>query len=195
MSAQTGLSESEIDKYIQLYLTYEPRKSSQSWGNLPAGSPTTTSAPSNATSYADDPHAVSIEEADSYYAGLASKPSLLYRTGDKWVPPQSPGAQHRQKQLVPVFGGQLERAWNEGGLSWDVMQAMDDHAVVFKSLNIVRFKTVGGADDVSPLTMYIAVVPGSTAPTAAHNAAKDVKVLLEKYNITDTVNIEFAEIH
>ena len=52
-----------------------------------------------------------------------------------------------------------------------------------------------GEDDVSPLTIYIGVVPGSTAPTTAHNASKDIQALLWKYEITDTVNTEFAEFY
>ncbi|KAJ8482294.1 hypothetical protein ONZ51_g5459 [Trametes cubensis] len=49
---------------------------------------------------------------------------------------------------------------------------------------------VGG---LSPFTIYVGVVPDSTTPTAAHNAAIGIQTLLQKYDITDSVNIEFAE--
>jgi hypothetical protein len=80
-----------------------------------------TSSPS--LDFPGDPHAVSMEEAESYYDGLASEPTLLYRTGGQWE------ARRRKKQLIPVFGGQLERPWNEGNLGRDVVEAMEDHAV------------------------------------------------------------------
>ncbi|KAI1787376.1 hypothetical protein LXA43DRAFT_711812 [Ganoderma leucocontextum] len=43
---------------------------------------------SSAASYTPDPHAVSKAEAQSYYAGLHSEPTLLYRTGkEQWSRP------------------------------------------------------------------------------------------------------------
>jgi hypothetical protein len=60
-------------------------------------------AASSATSYTHDVHAVSKAEAQSYYAGLRSEPTLLYRTGKAWSPPSGPEAQRRFKELREVF--------------------------------------------------------------------------------------------
>ena len=58
----------------------------------------------SATSYSPDPHAVSKAEAQSYYAGIPSEPTLIYRTGkEQWSPPSGPEAQRRLKELREVF--------------------------------------------------------------------------------------------
>lgn len=41
---------------------------------------------SSATSYTPDAYAISEVEATSYYAGLHSKPRLLYHIGKEWTP-------------------------------------------------------------------------------------------------------------
>jgi hypothetical protein len=70
-------------------------------------------AASGATSYSPDPHAVSEAEALSYYAGLPSEPTLLYRTGkQQWSPPRGPEAQRRLKELCAVFDHPIAKFWN-----------------------------------------------------------------------------------
>lgn len=65
-----------------------------------AGSDTASSAHSDHP----DPHAVSMDEALQYYAGLPSLPVLLYRTGtEQWSAPGGPEAYHRLKELSTVF--------------------------------------------------------------------------------------------
>lgn len=86
-------------------------------------------AASNATSYSPDPHAVSEAEAQSYYAGLPSEPTLVYRTGkEKWSPPRGPEAQCRLKELREVFDHPITNAWHHD-LAWKVVHVMDDHKV------------------------------------------------------------------
>ena len=65
-------------------------------------------------------------------------------------------------------------------------------------MSVVRFRWVvpvgehsDNPDETSPPTIYVG--PGSAAPTDPHNATKDIQALLKKYEITDTVSIEFAE--
>ncbi|KAF8639613.1 hypothetical protein AX16_010260 [Volvariella volvacea WC 439] len=200
-----------IEEHIEFVKNYLPPQEFDD-DEVPTGSPITTTpahsslgfggdAPSSATSYAFDPHTVSHEEAHSYYAGLPSEPILLYRTGKKWSPPMGPEAQRRRKQLVEVFEGKVADLWNDGVLSREAVKVMEAHGVLFTSMDVVRFKTLpvdkASSDDeesaVSPVTIWIGVLPGSTLATAAHNAAKDVQGLLEKYGITDEVNIEFRE--
>jgi len=84
---------------------------------------------SSTTSYSPDPHAVSEAEALSYYAGLPSEPTLLYRTGkQQWSPPRGPEAQRRLKELCAVFNHPIAKVWNRE-LAWKVVEVMDAHRV------------------------------------------------------------------
>ena len=96
------LSAQVIEEYIQFAKRYEEAQSSVD--NDAAVSPTITVSTvsslgfgrdtvSSAPSYTPDPHAVSNAEAQSYYGGLHSGPTLLYRTGkEQWSPPSGPSA-------------------------------------------------------------------------------------------------------
>jgi hypothetical protein len=91
---------------------------------------TSLGSDSNATHDPDpDPHAVSNMEARFYYAGLHSRPTLLYRTGkEKWSPPRGPWAYHRLKELCEVFTHPIVQVWNHD-LGWKVVNVMDAHSV------------------------------------------------------------------
>ncbi|KAF8799280.1 hypothetical protein BYT27DRAFT_7221909 [Phlegmacium glaucopus] len=171
---------------------------------------------SHATSYTPDPHVVSKAEAQFYYAGLHSKPTLLYRTGkEQWSPPRGPEAQHRLKELCEVFTHPIVKVWNDD-LGWKVVEVMDAHTIRFTTIDVVRFKKVevdeapedeenavgkeegkgeGGKAKkpvVGPVTIWIGVFPESTSAMAAHDAAQDVLALLKDYQITD-VDVDFRE--
>lgn len=83
----------------------------------------------SATSYTPDPRAVSREEALCYYAGLPSRPRLLYRTGkEQWSRPRGLEAYSRRKELCEVFNHPIADVWNDD-LGWKVVKIMDTHAV------------------------------------------------------------------
>jgi hypothetical protein len=85
-------------------------------------------AVSSATSYSPDLYAVSKAEAQSYYAGLPSEPTLVYRTGkEQWSPPSGPEAQRRLKELREVFGHLITKVWHD--LAWKVVSVMNKHKV------------------------------------------------------------------
>jgi hypothetical protein len=68
-------------------------------------------------------------EGRSYYAGLHSEPTLLYRTGkEQWFPPSGPEAQRRLKELGEVFTHPITKVWNHD-LGWKVVEVMDAHTV------------------------------------------------------------------
>ncbi|KAG6334414.1 hypothetical protein ID866_4670 [Astraeus odoratus] len=164
-----------------------------------------------------DPYAVSDAEARSYYAGLHSKPKLIYRTGkEKWSPPRGPKAQRRLKELCEVFTHPITKVWNHD-LGWKVVDVMNAHTICFTTIDVVRFKMVevgkapedeedaeGKEDvedeetvkakkpDVGPVTIWIGVWPGSTSATAAHHTAQGALALLRDYQITD-VDIDYRE--
>ncbi|KAI0786131.1 hypothetical protein C8Q75DRAFT_794210 [Abortiporus biennis] len=140
------------------------------------------------TSYSSDPHAVSMDEALSYYAGLPSQPALIYRTG-KWSSPKGPLAYRRLKELCEGFAHPIVEIWNNE-LGWKVVDIMDKHQIWFTTIDVVRFKKVIEGEDegdekesdakdsiISPVTIWI---------------AQDVLALLEGYKITD-VDIDFRE--
>ncbi|KAM5531457.1 hypothetical protein V8D89_014847 [Ganoderma adspersum] len=161
-------------------------------------------APSSAPSYSPDPHAVSQTEALSYYAGLPSEPTLLYRTGKEWSPPRGPEAQRRRKELREVFEHPIAKVWNQD-LGWRVVEVMDAHRILFTTIDVVRFKMVDVDEELSdeedadeeneeaevkkpvvgPVTIWIGVFSGSTSATVAHDAAQAVLALLRDYQITD----------
>lgn len=91
------LSDEVIEEYILFAQSYQEAQSSAD--DDAATSPTITAATfsslgfggdaaSSTTSYSPDPYAVSKAEAQSYYAGLSSEPTLVYRMGkEQWSPP------------------------------------------------------------------------------------------------------------
>jgi len=94
------LSAEDLEGYIHFARSYEEARGSVD--NNATISPTASTfssldfggdATSSASSYTPDPHAVSRAEAQSYYAGLHSEPTLLYRTGkEQWSAPRGPEA-------------------------------------------------------------------------------------------------------
>jgi hypothetical protein len=94
------LSAEVIEEYILFAKSYEETQTSVDSDSDDTISPTIPAstlsslgfvgdAASSATTYTPDPHAVSMAEAQYYYAGLHSEPRLLYRTGkEQWSPAQ-----------------------------------------------------------------------------------------------------------
>jgi hypothetical protein len=142
------LTVEEIEAYIQFAREYEEAQRSvdEDYTLYPTLTTTTISsldfphdsALSSATSFTPDPHAVSIAEAQSYYAGLQSEPTLLYRTSkEQWSPPKGPEAQRRLKELCEVFNHPITKVWN-GDLAWKVVEIMDAHTVSYNNLSYRR---------------------------------------------------------
>jgi len=135
------ISEDVVEACIRFARDYEQTQASVGTTISPTNTESSLSdyssrseAVSSATSYAPDPYAVSKAEADSYYAGLPSEPTLIYRTGEeKWTPPTGPEAQRRRKELRPVFGHGINKVWNND-LGWKVVDIMDAHKVRYYPL-------------------------------------------------------------
>jgi len=129
------LSAEDIEVFIRFARSYEEMRNSvnrdaaattsSTFSSLDIGGDTVSSV----TSYTRDPHAVSKAEALSYYAGIHSEPTLLYRTGkEQWSPPRGPEAQRRLKELRGVFTHPITKVWNHD-LGWRVVEVLDAHAV------------------------------------------------------------------
>ncbi|CAE7205656.1 unnamed protein product [Rhizoctonia solani] len=94
-----------------------------------------------AASRAPDAHAVSKTEAAFYYAGLHSRPRLLYRTGkEKWLR-TGPMGDSRLRDLREVFNHPLTKVWNDN-LGWRVVKIMDERTIPFTTIDVVRFTTL-----------------------------------------------------
>ncbi|KAF8642657.1 hypothetical protein AX16_009453 [Volvariella volvacea WC 439] len=201
-------SEQIVNEYIDLARNRVPAQDSDD-DEAPPISPNTNisgfsslgiggGALSSATSYIADAHAVPPDKAKHYYHGLPSKPALIYGSGEDWSPPRGPGRQRRPKELRAIFNHKLVELWNEG-FCLEIGKALDNHQIRFTSLEFIRFKEVQDDDDdddaeepvLSPPTVWVGV-PGTTPPTAAHNAAQAILALLRSREITD-VNVEFRE--
>src|SRR5580693_3249550 len=108
----------EAQRSVDKDYTISPTTNMSTFSSLGLGG----NAASSATSYTPDAHAVSKAEAQSYYAGLHSEPTLLYRTGkEKWSPPHGPEAYHRKKELREVFDHPITKVWNHD-LGWRVVK-------------------------------------------------------------------------
>ena len=114
-------AQSSVDKGI----TTSPTIAPSTLSSLGVGSDTLFSA----TPGTPNPCVVSKAEAQYYYAGLHSKPTLLYRTGNvPWSPPKGPEGQCSLKELCEVFTHKIVNVWHTD-LGWKVVQVMDAHTV------------------------------------------------------------------
>ncbi len=83
----------------------------------------------DAVSSIPDPHDVSKAEAQSYYAGLHSEPTLLYRTGkDSGLRPGDLRPSAVLKEICEVFTHPIAKVWNND-LGWKVVEVLDAHTV------------------------------------------------------------------
>jgi hypothetical protein len=148
------LTQTSVCPFVSLRLSYTKTipVSLRTQSSLDEGdtsiSPTTTTStafsslgfggnvPSSDSSVEPDPHAVSQTEALSYYAGLPSEPTLIYRTGKPWSPPSGPEAQRRKKELRPVFNHDIVELWSNG-LGDEVVEVMDTHNVSYRHFTIL----------------------------------------------------------
>ncbi|KAG7451734.1 uncharacterized protein BT62DRAFT_1030868 [Guyanagaster necrorhizus] len=194
------LSAEVVEDYICLAKKYEEAQSSvdrdstifsttiaTAFSSLGIGS----NAMSSTTSYTSDAHAVSDAEAQFYYAGLHSEPTLLYRTGKKWSPSRGLEAQCHLKELCEVFNHPIRTVWNHD-LGWRVVKILDAHTVSTDEEDANKEIAEAKKPPIGPVTIWIGVFPESTSATAAHNAAQDILALLKDYQITD-VDVDFRE--
>jgi hypothetical protein len=132
------LSAQFIEECIQFAKSYQEAKSSAYRDAIVSSLGSGCDAASDTTPYTPDPYAVSNAEAQSYYAGLHSEPTLLYRTGkEQWSPPRGPEAYRRLKELCEVFTHPITKVWNHD-LAWKVVDVLDAHTVSYNILSNQR---------------------------------------------------------
>ncbi|KAI0029494.1 hypothetical protein K488DRAFT_80135 [Vararia minispora EC-137] len=159
---------------------------------------------SSLTSVDTSRHGVPKLEAYLYYHGLRGNrkpgPKLIYRTStDIFLPPSVPSQDLREMQLLTVH--------NHGKLGQDKLWAtirdktvglLDRKQIKQTSVDLVRFRWEEQTEDgrgkevISPVTIWIGVLPDSTNGNAAFDSAQGIIELLKKYEIDD-IDIAFRE--
>jgi hypothetical protein len=141
------------------------------------------------------PYVISKAEATFYYAGISrSPPKLVYRTSrDPFVMSKGPEAYRRLKHLYPVYDHKLGDKWED--VRPKVRDLLDKQQVRFSTIDLVRFRTVPDQLTpavISPVVIWVGVLPDSLASEDAFNSANVILALLEDEGIT-AVDIEFRE--
>jgi hypothetical protein len=149
----------------------------------------------SSVSSGSSPHVISKVEATFYYAGISfSPPKLVSRTStDPFVMPKGPEAYRRLKHLYPVYDHKLGDKWEDVGPK--VRDLLDKQQVRFSTIDLVRFRTVPDQQTpaaISPVVIWVGVLPDSLAGEDAFNSANAILALLEDEDIT-AVDIEFRE--
>ena len=97
------------------------------------------------------------------------------------------------KHLCPVYNHKLCDKWEDVGPK--VRDLLDKQQVRFSTIDVVRFSTVPNQQTpatISPVVIWVGVVPDSLAGEDAFNSANALLALLKDEGIAD-VDIEFRE--
>ncbi|KAH9964116.1 hypothetical protein BC827DRAFT_1265926 [Russula dissimulans] len=135
------------------------------------------------------PLPLSDKEAETYYAGLPSRPVLVARTGALWEAPRGPEVYTVIKELHPVGNHPLTEVW-EGNLALKLHTFLDSMEVMWTSTDVVRIGVAG--EYPVPVILWIGVMPGSLSHDDGTDVASKCQELLIEYDITD-VNVELRE--
>ena len=95
------------------------------------------------------------------------------------------------KHLCPVYNHKLCDKWEDVGPK--VRDLLDKQQVRFSTFDVVRFSTVPNQQTpatISPVVIWVGVVPDSLAGEDAFNSANALLALLKDEGIAD-VDIEF----
>lgn len=159
---------------------------------------------SSLTSVDTSRHGVPKLEAYLYYHGLRGNrkpgPKLIYRTStDIFLPPSGPSQDLREMQLLTVHKhGKLgqDKLW--ATIRDETVGLLDGKQIKQTSVDLVRFRWEEQTEDgrgkevISPVTIWIGVLPDSTNGDAAFDSAQGIIELLKKYEIDD-IDIAFRE--
>ncbi|KAJ6260578.1 hypothetical protein Dda_4804 [Drechslerella dactyloides] len=129
-------------------------------------------------------------EARCYYYGIPSQPRLVYRTDT--IPLTRPGGVDVvQRESFPVYNHNINKVWDEVGPK--IIQILDSHEVRWTSIDVAKFKiTRLGSKRISPVILWIGVVPATLSADKAREASTTCLHLLETFGITD-IELEYRE--
>ncbi|KAG8752242.1 hypothetical protein FRC11_008546, partial [Ceratobasidium sp. 423] len=129
------------------------------------------------------------KEANSYYAGLPSRPILVARTGAEWEEPTGLEAYSVIRELRPVGNHAITEVW-EDNLAFKIHALLDKMKVKWTSTDVVRIGNEGESS--APVILWIGVMPGSLSGDDGLVVASRCWKLLEKGGITD-MEVEIRE--
>ncbi|KAH9945059.1 uncharacterized protein BXZ73DRAFT_38417 [Epithele typhae] len=127
-------------------------------------------------------------EADTYYSGLCSRPTLLYRSGTSpWVRSSLDWGRD-SRRLRPVFGHRMNVVWKD--LGGKICQTLDSKKVLWSSVDVVRFTEAERRRSVGPVILWIGVLPNTLSKDDACVCADACLHLLKQFDLKD-VEVEF----
>ena len=141
-------------------------------------------------------HAVPDPERTSYYNGITNDgdhPDLLYRTGSSTYPWTLSTGRHAHlpvKSLCGVYNTPLNKVWDTIGPQ---IRDLVKRKARYSSIDPARFVTQhDGNETLGPVTIWIAVPPGSTSADTAHDVSEAILALLVK-NGVEGAEVEWRE--
>jgi hypothetical protein len=164
--------------------------------------------PSNlsALTFASDDTAVSVHGPDeyertSYYNGITGDgdhPDLVYRSDFLTTPFPKPVGRHAHipiKSLRGVFDTPLNGVWDAVGPQ--IRDLIKARGINWSSIDPARFFThtpLGekAKGNLSPVVLWVSVIPGSTSADTAHEVSQEILTLLWK-NGVDSAVVEWRE--
>ncbi|CAE6507643.1 unnamed protein product [Rhizoctonia solani] len=174
----------------------EPSKRIKIWGK--------DDDSSDGTSVGSSIHAVPKLEAYLYYFGIRGRrhlgPKLIYRTSkDVFTSPSGPEQDARIMRLLPVYThNKLSQDNLWGTIRNEVVKLLDMREIQLTSVDLVRFRWEKQKADghsemvISPVTIWIGVVPDSLNGDVAFESSTDILQLLEKHTIHD-IEVAYRE--
>ncbi|KAF9493988.1 hypothetical protein BDN71DRAFT_1483222 [Pleurotus eryngii] len=145
------------------------------------------------------PHLISEYERTNYYNGISTEPpKLLYHSNLESNPyPKRPHEARYftlpTRTTLPVTRMVLNNhVW--GDIASQIINVIKQHSIQYSVLLPVHFRIING-DDIetfSPLTMWIAVQPGTMTTETAHDASPDIFHIFHNCDISSTM-VEWYE--
>jgi hypothetical protein len=137
------------------------------------------------------PTPLSAMEANFYYLGLRSSPTLVARSSSTlWEVPSGPEENWKLKELGIPGNHPIRHVWGER-LAPQVSDLLKSMKVQWTSLNIVR---IGDSEDMwfAPVVLWIGVKPASLNGYDGIEVVSKCLELLKEYDISD-VEVEIIE--
>jgi hypothetical protein len=140
-----------------------------------------------------EPDSVSDYEKYHYYHGISSSPpELIYRSSrTPFFAPQRAEAYSRERCLLPVYDHAIRSIWY--ALCTAIVSSLDALNVLWSTIDVVRFGTYerrGAPMNISPIILWIGVLPDTLSYHEASKSCSDILVLLSQYNL-DSIEVEY----
>ncbi|KAG8692458.1 hypothetical protein FRC08_009765 [Ceratobasidium sp. 394] len=123
------------------------------------------------------------------FYGLPSSPPCVFKTGEAWFIRTGPEAQRILREVRPIYDHPIRDSWLDIGKR--IYEDLDSRDVKWSSIDPVGFAEAG-KKDVTPLHLWIGVIPATLVFEAAKAAAEGIKDILAQAGFPD-VEVAFRE--